>query len=215
MIIRAELKSHAKDELRGKWGLAIGGFFLATLILQVVGQALNIISDKSIPLLIISFLVTTILSAVMSVGMCRFALNYATNGETPAIEDLFSGFKVILKALGVYFLVTIIVTLGFILLIVPGIILSLMFSQVFYILADDNSKSITDCLKESAAMMKGYKFSYFVLLLSFLGWIILAIIPLFIGLLWVIPYMNVTLASFYLNIKNNYYAVTENTNSEF
>ena len=215
MINRAELKSHAKDELRGKWGLAIGGFFLANLILQAVGQALNIISDRSYPLLLISFLVTSILSAVMSVGMCKFALNYATNGETPAIEDLFSGFKVILKALGVYFLVTIIVAIGFILLIVPGIILSLMFSQVFYILADDNSKSIIDCLKESSAMMKGYKGAYFVLLLSFLGWLILGAIPLLIGLLWVIPYMNVTLASFYLNIKNNYYAVTENTNSEF
>lgn len=215
MINRAELKSHAKDELRGKWGLAIGGFFLANLILQVVGQALNIISDRSFPLLLISFLVTSILSAVMSVGMCKFSLNYATNGETPAIEDLFSGFKVILKAVGVYFLVTIIIAIGFILLIVPGIILSLMFSQVFYILADDNSKSIIDCLKESSAMMKGYKGSYFVLLLSFLGWLILGAIPLLIGLLWVVPYMNVTLASFYLNIKNNYYAVSENTNSEF
>ncbi|BCZ46225.1 membrane protein [Clostridium gelidum] len=215
MINRSELKSHAKDELRGKWGLAVGGFFLATLILEVVGQGLNIISGKSLPLILISFLATTIITAVMSVGMCRFALNYATNGGTPAIEDLFSGFKVILKALGVYFLVLIIIVIGFILLIVPGIILSFMFSQVFYILADDNSKSIIDCLKESAAMMKGYKFNYFVLSLSFLGWLILGIIPLFIGLLWVIPYMNVTMASFYLNIKNNYYAVTENTNSEF
>jgi len=215
MINRSELKSHAKDELRGKWGLAVGGFFLATLILEVVGQGLNIISAKSLPLILISSLVTIIITAVMSVGMCRFALNYATNGGTPAIEDLFSGFKVILKALGIYFLVTIIIVIGFILLIVPGIILSFMFSQVFYILADDNSKSIIDCLKESAAMMKGYKFNYFVLSLSFLGWLILGTIPLFIGLLWVIPYMNVTMASFYLNIKNNYYAVTENTNSEF
>lgn len=215
MINRAELKRHAKDELRGKWGLAIGGFFLATLIPQVVSQVLEIVSDKSLSLLLIVFLATMIITAIMSIGMCKFALNYATNGETPALEDIFSGFKVILKALGVYFLVSIIIGIGFILLIVPGIILSLMFSQVFYILADDNSKSIIDCLEESAAMMKGYKLNYFVLLLSFLGWIILGMIPLFIGLLWVIPYMNVTMASFYLNVKNNYYAVIENTTSEF
>ena len=214
MINRAELKRHAKDELKGKWGLAVGGFFLATLIPQVISQALNMISDESIPLLVITFLATMIITAIMSIGMCRFSLNFATNGETPAIEDIFSGFKVILKALGVYFLVSIIVFIGFILLIVPGIILTFMFSQVFYILADDNSKSIIDCLKESAAMMKGYKFKYFVLSLSFLGWLILGAIPLLIGLLWVIPYMNVTMASFYLNVKNNYYAVTENTNSE-
>jgi len=211
MITRAELKSHAKDKLRGKWGLAIGGFFLATIIIQIIAQTINFIAGDSLTLRLISFLATIIVSSVMSVGMCKFALNYATNDETPALGDIFSGFKVILKALGIYVLMMICVIIGLILLIVPGIILSFMFSQAFYILADDNNKSVIDCLKESAAMMKGYKFDYFVLSLSFLGWILLGVISLFIGLLWVIPYMQVTMASFYLKVKNNYFAITENT----
>ena len=98
-----------------------------------------------------------------------------------------------------------VILVGIILLVIPGIIFTYMFSQAYYILADDNSKSIIQCLKESAGMMKGYKFKYFVLLLSFLGWTILGMIPLGIGLLWVIPYTNVTAASFYLKVKDNYY----------
>lgn len=211
MINRAELKSHAKDQLRGRWGLAVGGFFLATLIIQVVSQVINFIAGDSIPLRLVAFLATIIVSSAMGVGMCKFALNYATNNGTPALGDIFSGFKVILKALGIYILMMISVTIGLILLIVPGIILSFMFSQVFLILADDNSKSVIDCLKESAAMMKGYKFDYFVLSLSFLGWILLGLISFGIGLLWIIPYMQVTLASFYLNVKNSYIGITENT----
>ena len=45
MINRAELKSHAKDQLRGKWGLAVGGFFLEHLLTQVIAQVIIIVSD--------------------------------------------------------------------------------------------------------------------------------------------------------------------------
>lgn len=53
-------------------------------------------------------------------------------------------------------------------------------------------------------MMKGYKIEYFILLLSFLGWIILGIILLCIGLLWVIFYMNVIIVNYYFDVKEKY-----------
>jgi uncharacterized membrane protein len=204
MINRAELKSYAKSRLRGKWGLAIG----STIVILLIQFAFNFISrlaEDKIALFIFITLVSMVISTVMTIGMCRFSLNYAYEDKNPELKDIFSGFSVILKAIGLSILVGIIVIVGTILLIVPGIILSFMFSQAYYILADDNSKSIIQCLKESAAMMKGYKFEYFILSLSFLGWIILGMIPLGIGLIWVVPYMNVTIASFYLKVKNNYY----------
>lgn len=204
MINRAELKRHAKDQLRGKWGLAVGSIFVVMLIQLVVNFISNFIEDN-IVLLLIAFLVSMVVSTVLSIGICRFSLNFAYEDRQPAFKDIFSGFQVILKAIGLSLLLTIIVVVGMVLLIIPGIIFCYMFSQSFFILADDNSKSVIQCLKESAAMMKGYKFKYFVLTLSFLGWMLLGAITLGIGLLWVIPYMNVTLASFYLKVKNNYY----------
>jgi len=203
MINRAELKRYAKNQLRGKWGLAVG----STIVVLLIQLAFNIISrftEDNIAVFILFTLVSMVISTVMSIGMCRFSLNYAYEDKQPELKDIFSGFPIILKVVGLSILLGLIVIVGTILLIIPGIIFSFMFSQSYYILADDNSKSIIQCLKESAAMMKGYKFKYFVLSLSFLGWIILGMIPLGIGLLWVVPYMNVTVASFYLKVKNNY-----------
>lgn len=204
MINRAELKRHAKDQLKGKWGLAVGSIVVVFLIQFLFNFISRCVQDNTILFIIIT-LVSLIVSSVMSMGVCRLSLNYAYDDKQPAFTDIFSGFNVILKVIGLFILLGIIIAVGMILLIIPGIIFTYMFSQAYFILADDNSKSIIQCLKESAGMMKGYKFKYFVLLLSFLGWIILGVIPLGIGLLWVVPYMNVTVASFYLKVKDNYY----------
>lgn len=203
MINRAELKRHAKDQLKGKWGLAVGSIIILFLIQFVFNFISGFFEDNTVIFIIVTLL-SLIVSSAMSVGICRFSLNYAYDDKQPVLKDIFSGFKVILKAIGLFFLLGIIVLVGTILLVIPGIIFSFMFSQSYFILADDNTKSIIQCLKESAAMMKGYKLKYFVLSLSFLGWIILGLITLGIGLLWVIPYMNVTTASFYLKVKENY-----------
>lgn len=203
MIDRAELKTHARSQLNGKWGLAVGGTLVGSLLVTVIINIISKFVGDNLPVILILQLISLLFSAIMGVGVCRFSLNYAYEGKEPAFGDVFSGFKVALKAIGLFFLMFIIMLIGMILLVVPGIIFSYMFSQAFFILADDNSKSIIQCLKESAAMMKGYKFKYFVLTLSFLGWILLGCIPFFIGLLWVMPYINVTLASFYLKVKEN------------
>ena len=45
--------------------------------------------------------------------------------------------------------------------------------------------------------MKGKKGDYFVLMLSFIGWAILACFTFGIGMLWLYPYIQVSLVSFY------------------
>ena len=77
-----------------------------------------------------------------------------------------------------------------------------MFSQAYYILAEDTSKSINQCLSESVEMMKGYKWDLFCLELSFIGWWIIVALTFGIASLWVSPYVKVTETNFYLNIKN-------------
>lgn len=51
--------------------------------------------------------------------------------------------------------------------------------------------------------MKGYKWKYFCLNLRFLGWLVLCILSLGIGFLWLIPYVQVTNANFYEDIKDS------------
>jgi uncharacterized membrane protein len=61
------------------------------------------------------------------------------------------------------------IIIGFILLVVPGIIVAFGLSQTFFILADDKEIGAVDALKASWEMMKGNKVKFFVLSLSFIS----------------------------------------------
>ena len=199
----AELKSRAKEQLRGKWAIAVGTVLVANIILEVdVGY--KVASKLGIEGLSYSLdLIALLLGGVISVGLCRFLLDMATKRREPRFDTLFSSFNIYLKTLGLNILITLAVLAGTLLFIVPGIIVSLMFSQAFYILSEDPSKSITQCINESVNLMSGNKWELFYLELSFIGWWLLVLVTLGIAALWVTPYQKLTEANFYLYLNNN------------
>ena len=78
--------------------------------------------------------------------------------------------------------------------------LGLMFSQTMFFLTDYIDIEAIQALKESVRIMRGKKGKLFYLQLSFIGIYLLGAIACGIGLLWVIPYMQVTMANFYRKI---------------
>ena len=202
MMERAVLKSNAKAQLKGRWGLAIGTLLVGVLILTGFSFIVGYIEPDGGILTIISSLIRIFLGGVITLGISKFVLNFATSKEAK-FNDLFSGFNIYFKTLGLWILMLLSIGVAAIFLIVPGIIVALMFSQSFFILSENNEKSINQCLKESSEMMKGHKVELFVLGLSFIGWWIVAAITFGIGGLWVYPYQQVTLANYYLALKNN------------
>lgn len=223
-IERANIKSRSKEQLKGRWGLIIGTLLLGTILMNLGNtiyssvlynrlanaNSINEIFEVSNTLSksgynAISVLWSLLLSGVFQFGINRFLLNFTDNTRDPKIQDLFSGFNVIFKTIGITVLQGLIITLGFILLIIPGIIFSFMYSQTFYILAEDNSKSVMECLKESRNMMKGHKFEMFILMMSFIGWILLSLVTLGIAFLWVKPYMSTTYCNYYNELRREYY----------
>ncbi|AYE33580.1 DUF975 family protein [Clostridium septicum] len=199
MIIRRELKSNSKDQLRGNWGLAIITILVYSLIISIFGYSDSIYNNN---IEIILDLSSLLLSGVLTLGISKFLLNLTKKDSSAKFTDLFSGFNVYFKTLGLNILLGIIIGIGTIFLVVPGLIFALMFSQTFFILSEDNEKGIIQCLSESREMMIGYKFDYFVLMLSFLGWWLVSALTLGIGALWVYPYQKLTEANFYLEIKS-------------
>ena len=198
----AELKANAKEQLRGKWAVAIGTVLVANILID--SDVMYKVSDKFglIGLSISCSLISLFLGGVISVGLCKFLLDMTTKREEPRFETLFSQFNIYLKTLGLNILITLSVCIGTILFIVPGIIVGLMLSQSYYILSEDPSKSITQCIKESVDMMNGHKWDLFYLELTFIGWWLLTAITVGIAGLWVAPYVKVTETNFYLSIKN-------------
>ena len=200
---RAYLKSKAKEQLRGRWGLAIITVLISNIFINInnFSQGLKFVVDVSPKVTLTFNLITLILGGVISTGLSKFLLNFTTNVEEPKFKNIFSYFNIFFKTLGLTILMSIIALLGLVLLIIPGIIVVLMYSQVFYILAEDPSKGIFECLGESSRLMSGHRWEFFVLELSFIGWWLLAALTLGIGGLWVDPYQKVTETNFYLNLK--------------
>ncbi len=185
-----DLTAQAREALSGKWGLAVGVFFVYMLIMggiQVIPFAGSIAS--------------LILGGPLMLGIAVFSLTISRKQDA-RFEQLFDGFQNFGTALGTYILMAVFVFLWMLLLIIPGIIAAIAYSQAFYILAEDNNIGAMDALKKSKEMMYGYKWKYFCLGLRFIGWAILCTLTLGIGYLWLIPYMQVSFANFYEDIKD-------------
>lgn len=85
---------------------------------------------------------------------------------------------------------------------VPVIYLSLTYQLVTYLLIDRPDDRVMDAFRESRHLMKGHRGRSLYLHLSFIGMTLLAICSFGIGLLWVSPYQNQTLITFYQNVSS-------------
>ncbi|MBN2715558.1 MAG: DUF975 family protein [Deltaproteobacteria bacterium] len=175
----------ARAVLSGSWGAAIGAYFVYGLITGGI---------QSVPYL--GGLAILIVGGPFSLGLATFSLRFARQ-ENPDIGVIFSGFNEFGRALGAYLLMGLFVFLWSLLLLIPGIIKAYSYSMVFYILSDDQSIGVSDALNKSREMMDGKKWKLFCLGCRFIGWALLCIPTLGIGFLWLIPYINISIAKFY------------------
>lgn len=185
------LMQMARESLKGKWGLAIGTFVVYMLI--AVGIQIIPIAGP---------IASLIISGPLTLGLAVFSLSISRNQEAK-LEQIFQGFNYFGNLLSTYLLMILFILLWTLLLIIPGIIAAISYSMTFYILAEDNSIGAMDAIDKSKKMMDGYKWKYFCLLLRFTAWALLCILTLGIGFLWLMPYLQVSMAKFYDDVKAN------------
>lgn len=140
----------------------------------------------------------------LEVGCNRFFLiNQDNNSELNELGHAFKNnyFGVVVGIL----LRSILIVLGTILFVIPGLILAYSYRMVPYILAEDSSIGAVDALKKSRLMMKGHKWSTFVYDLSFILWYILGAITCgIVALFYVNPYKQNADAALYKAISAGY-----------
>jgi uncharacterized membrane protein len=205
----SQIKKKALASLKGKWGIGVALTFLIFLISTIVPGIIEVIlsggfsewaNQDETPLiadmvnLLISFLFIP-----LTVASYWFFLVIARWND-PKISDIFAVYKkweLSLKLIGTSILVGIFTILWSLLLIIPGIIKGISYSQVFFLLKDNPQLSALEAITESKIRMKGYKWKYFLLNLSFIGWAFIAIFTFGIGFLWLAPYISTANATFY------------------
>ncbi len=179
---RKLIKSEAKEALKDKW-------FMFFIILLIVGG--------------ISGISAGILGPILAFGTYLVILDLLDGKEVNANRygEIFKDLNHLLKLVGVGLLTSIIVSVGLVLFVIPGIIFSLMLSQASYIMIENPQLSVVEALKRSKAMMHGYKMDYLVFNLSFLGHALLVSLTFGIYGIYYAPLITVAQANYYRHLK--------------
>lgn len=191
---RAELKSQAKAQIKGK----IGVLFLITLLIGLISGAATAILSM-IPV-VGSLVAAIVVTPAFALSIYRVYLLVA-EGTKPEVKDAFSGFDDFWSAFKLTFLVGLFTFLWTLLFYIPGIVKSISYSMSWYILAENKGKPALECIRESKEMTNGHKWELFVLSLSFIGWALLGAITLGIAYIWIVPYMQATFTNAYKLLK--------------
>ncbi len=222
-IARAHLQGHYGLPM----GAMVVMGLITSAVMMPFGLMLNL--NYSLHTLIIyetAAWMISLLSTVFSVGLLRIHLRLARR-QTPVFSDLFYGFtrrpdRFILSGLlmnlvslitalpgticiyrGVFgrtfslFVVGALLSLGGMLL---AMVILLSFTQVLLLLTDHPDLGTIEAFAASARLMKGSKGRLFYIQISFAGWMLLCLLSCYIGYLWVGPYLNQTLVSFYQDV---------------
>lgn len=192
MKTNSEYRSMASEALKGNWTVGavatLAYMLLSVAISQVLGENWgNVASLLLIP---------------MAWGLSVMFLD-VIRGQKAEYNTLVVGYqggnfgRVFLTMLlqGIY---TMLWTL---LLIVPGIMKACSYGMTSFILRDHPELQGNAAIEKSMAMMEGHKMQYFLLQLSFIGWIILSCLTLGIGFFFLVPYMETAMAAFYEDVR--------------
>ena len=243
MLVAQDFKERALAALRGKWGLAVGTGFVASLlgaytalgnsssssnsdeedIRYSVEMLQKMLPEEIFTLIVTIFNVLVIVVIVyaiilfviggpISLGYAKFNLNLV-DGNSPQFSDLFSQFSRLGEGLVMQLLRSLLIFLWALLFVIPGIIATYRYAMAPYILYENPGMSAYEAIQRSKELMEGNKWRLFCLSFSFIGWRILAIFTLGIGLLWVIPYEEAAYAAFYREIVRERYG--ENVQETF
>ena len=196
---RQEIKKKAKEIVNNRiwdfWKPLIVYYFIAMVIELILLRFIEVNKYQS---MIVTTVINILLLPVL-LGVNKYHLGIV-RGESVDLGLLKNYFGEALKLVGLYLLIELLTFGGFILLIIPGVIVALSLMFVYYVYLD-YKLGIIGSIKKSFELTKGHRWDLFVLMLSFIGWIVLSIFTFGVLLIWVVPYLIASMILFYEQLK--------------
>ena len=216
MRTRQEIKAIGKEQFKLNYWNCVLAALLVTAVMGVVtwmtngeeivqmvngqpGQATITVRSNA------GGLLALLLGGPIAVGLNYFFVkNVQGEREELSVTTPFTeAFKNYPRKLGGSLWMGLFVFLWALLLVIPGIIKGISYSMTQYLLVDCPNVKARDALKLSMRMMNGHKWEYFVMGLSFLGWILLSALTLgILSVFYVDPYMRSSFAEYYLELRD-------------
>lgn len=200
-ITRAELKASAKESMKSCRTNPYIITLVYLIITYIIAAITNFSGDSVAPTItggIISF-VLSVVTLLLSAGYEWWALSVSRNMDNT--DEFKLAFIKVIPIFLLSLIVSIFAVIGFILIVIPGIIVGLGLSMSYLCYRDNIDAGFWEAIKESWHIMKGHKMDYFILELSFIPWLLLMGITFGIAGIYVIPYMSTTNCKFYDSIR--------------
>ena len=233
-------KQEARRALRGNWQPALvvtffsGVFLTLSSVLQALWvpdplvyasygllerfwQELTAVTRAEWAGLIVVNLLALLLSPALMLGCNRYFLNLLAGSDSGVREGLLGRMRIWPKALWLYVQMGVRIFLWSLLLVVPGILAAIRYSMAPYFMAQDPSVSASEAIEKSKHAMKEMKLAYFSLIISFIGWsllanvaqmllmsfgVVIALVAAQFMQVAISAYMNAACASFFLTVSS-------------
>lgn len=193
--------SEAWEKTKGtKWTihLAMSIYFGIAILLAIAAAIPTFIIPEGIFLKTIIQLSMMAITTPLWAGIYMIGLRCSVNAPIRA-DQVLDYFSIILPLLGLYLLKSVLILVGFGLLIIPGIYLSVAYMLAIPLVADRNL-GIWEALETSRKAITKHWFPIFRLTLLIILINFIAIIPLGLGLIWTAPMSVIAFGILYRNI---------------
>ncbi len=219
MFERKKYKKFAITQLSGRWTVVVlitlcvnilsfiislpdtmslihSGYFSAILSgdIERLNSAVELYANSASYLV---SLIILIVNAILLLASLNVYIKMSRSPEPVSFGVFIEGLNDWARAILAILWQTLWIFLWTMLFVIPGIIKSFSYSQMFYIIAEYKEVSVTKAMRISMEITKGHKWDIFVMYLSFIGWDILCSLSLGIGNLWLVPYKNMTYTNAY------------------
>lgn len=175
MVDNQILKQNAKAQLGGH---IFAKTWLMILVVCLVNSAILSFASS------FAGIGAWIILGPMSYGLTRITTGLVYGKQSVDMSDLFKGFSEDFTNSLILGLITSLYTfLWSLLLVIPGIVKSYSYSMASYIQQDQPNKDWKYCMEESIRWMDGYKWKLFCLDISFIGWYIVGMLCLGVGVI--------------------------------
>lgn len=187
------------------WSSIVGfkqTYFLACLIYFAISLVLTLIAefvgDESIIIGVLTQLIIMLVTYPLGAGILMLGIKRARN-EDVSPRMIFDYYPQTIPIFLLYLLMTLLIVLGLVLLILPGIYLMIAYLFALPLLVE-RKLGIWDALETSRKAITPYWFRFAGLVLVMVVIILLSLIPLGIGLIWTLPMFSVILGIVYRNM---------------
>ena len=158
-----------------------GAIFFAILLVQ---EATGLGTPGDVAASLVEFIVNLIIYP-LGLGLGLMGIRRAAGRETP-LSTLWEPYSQAIPLIVMFLLMAVLVVAGFFLLVLPGIYLSIAYSFAPYLIVEKNM-GVWEALETSRKAITQYWWRYFGLMLVAMVLIIIGLIPVLIGLAWVLP----------------------------